>query len=249
MLRLCYGSSEDRSLSHVDIHLAPLEETSHAERERGLLPQLAPAEQARYRAFGAEVRRRTWLAGRELLLQALAHACGEAEPSLLLTAPQGGVCYADSPLHLNLSHSGTWLAAAVAPVPVGVDIERLRPRAVATQAARLFCPNETGRLAADPDSLATFYRLWTLKEAACKAVGLSVWDALHNACFDLETGHCTLTPPFPRGPWRLIYATFATDWYLAVALRAAECELSCWRRERGGWISVTMSGTGVVAAD
>src|SRR5579871_3533059 len=127
---------------HAHIHLAPLDAAAHADRERALLPRLAAAEQARYRAFSADTRRRTWLAGRELLLAALAHAQGDADPELLLTAEHGGLRYGEGHVHLNLSHSGEWLAAAVAPVPVGIDIEQLRLRAVTGQAAKVFCPRE-----------------------------------------------------------------------------------------------------------
>jgi phosphopantetheinyl transferase len=234
-------------LAHAHIHLAALDSAAHAERERSLLPQLAPAEQDRYRAFSAETRRHTWLAGRELLLATVVHAQGEATPAALLTAEHGGVRYADGSVHLNLSHSGDWLAAALAPVPVGIDIERLRPRAITTQAARVFCPQEAQHLAQEADPLPLFYRLWTLKEAACKAAGLTIWDALHQVCFDLVAGRCTLTPPFPPGPWHFIYGDFAPDWRLALALRGELPEVSCWRRDGAGWAAMTLSGAGTVA--
>jgi 4'-phosphopantetheinyl transferase len=237
-------------LAHrADIYLAPLDTAAHAVRERELLPRLAPAEQARYRGFSAEMRRQSWLAGRELLLSALVHARGEADPSELLTEDHGGVRHGRAELRLNLSHSGGWLAAAVASVPVGIDIERLRPRAVASQAARVFCPEEAARLAREADPLPLFYRLWTLKEAACKAAGLTIWDALHHACFDLETGHCRLAPPFPPGPWHFIYGDFAPDWRLALALHGGSPEVDCWRREAAVWAPMTLTGSGRVAGD
>jgi phosphopantetheinyl transferase len=237
-------------LSHdAYIHLAPLGAAAHADRERELLPQLAPAEQIRYRGFGADVRRQAWLAGRELLLAALLHVQGAAEPAALLTEAHGGVRYARGGWHLNLSHSGGWLAAAVASVPVGIDIERLRPRAVAAQTARVFCPREAERLALEPDPLPSFWRLWTLKEAACKAAGLTVWDALRRVCFDLETERCEVTPPVPAGPWRFIYGSFASDWRLALALRTGgRPDAACWRREGAGWARMELSDPGVVAA-
>jgi phosphopantetheinyl transferase len=233
----------------ADIHLFPLDTASHADRERTLLPQLAAAEQVRYRGFSAAPRRHSWLAGRELLLAALNHAQAEADPALLLTAEHGGVRYGEGRVHLNLSHSGGWLAAAVAPVPVGIDIERLRPRAVTAQAAKVFCPAEAARLALESDPLPLFYRFWTLKEAACKAAGLGIWDALHRACFDLEAGRCSLTPPFPPGPWRFIYGDFAPDWRLALGLQGGDIEVNVWRREAAGWAPMALSSQGVVAGD
>lgn len=233
----------------ADVHLAPLDTTAHADREQRLLPRLAAAEQARYRAFSAETRRQTWLAGRELLLAVLVRAQGEADPALLLTAEHGGVRYGDGRVHLNLSHSGEWLAAAAASVPVGIDIERLRPRAVTGQAAKVFCPKEAAHLAQEADPLPLFYRLWTLKEAACKAAGLSIWDALHRACFDLEAGRGRLAPPFPKGPWHFWYGDFAPGWRLAVGLCGASdaSELACWSRDGAAWNRLELSGAGAVA--
>ena len=233
----------------VDIHLAALDTVAHAAREQRLVPQLAAAEQARYRSFGAEARRRTWLAGRELLLAAVAHLDGGLEPALLLTEEHGGVRYGDGRIHVNLSHSGEWLAAAVAAAPVGVDIERLRPRAAVAQAARVFCPGEAARLAEEADPLPLFYRLWTLKEAACKAAGLTIWDALHRVCFDLEADRCILAPSFPPGPWHFVYGDFAPGWRLALALRGEIHEVNCWRHERGGLTQMALMDGGVVAGD
>jgi phosphopantetheinyl transferase len=202
----------------ADIFLAGLDPGTHVVRERELLPRLAPEEQARYHSFSAEPRRHTWLAGRELLLAALAHRAGEPDAAALLTEASGGVRYAGGRVYLNLSHSGEWLAAAVSRVPVGIDIERLRPRAVAAQVERIFCEDETRWLKRQAEPLLAFYTLWTLKEAACKAAGLTIWDALRSACFDPESGRCSLSPPFPTGDWCFLHASFQPGWRLALAL-------------------------------
>jgi len=245
---LWFAGGASSLAQHADIHLAALDAAAHAEREQALLPRLAAAEQARYRGFSAELRRQTWLAGRGLLLAAIEHLHGTADPALLLTAEHGGVRYAAGGLHLNLSHSGGWLAAAAADLPVGIDIERLRHRAVVAQAARVFCPEEAERLAREAEPLPLFYRLWTLKEAACKAAGLTIWDALHQVCFDLESGRCHLKTPFPAGPWHFIYGDFAPDWRLGLALRGGDRAVTCWQREAGGWARLALSGAGRVAS-
>ena len=235
----------------AQILLSELDSSAHAARERELLPHLATQEQARYRDFAAEARRRTWLAGRELLCAAVARALGEVETAALLTEDGGGVRYAAGKLHLNLSHSGGWLAAACAEVPVGVDIEQVRPRAVTTQATRVFCAGEAAALERDADPLTGFYRLWTLKEAACKAVGLTVWDSLRHVCFDLEAGRCHLSAPFPGGDWQFMHASFAPGWRLALALRnlGAVPSVSCWQRRATGWHALALPDAGFVAAD
>ena len=217
------------AMRETRVLLTELDSSGHAEREQMLLPRLHAGEQSRYRGFSAVARRESWLAGRALLLEAL----GDADPADLRTAASGGIDYAGAPLHLNLSHSGTLLAAAVSSQPVGIDIERIRPRAVAAQAERVFCAGEARSLATldDPARLTRFFQLWTLKEAAAKAAALSIWDALGNACFDLEAGRCRLTSPFPDAPWRFAHAGFDAGWRLAVAVQGTSLELAC---RRGG---------------
>ena len=80
----------------------------------------------------------------------------------------------------NLSHSGDWLAVAVAAAGaglVGIDVEQQRilrrPRALAK---RYFLPGEAAMLEGleEPALSAAFLRLWTAKEAVIKAAGQTV---------------------------------------------------------------------------
>jgi 4'-phosphopantetheinyl transferase len=83
-------------------------------------------------------------------------------------------------LHFNLSHSEPVAAVALAHVPVGVDVEVLRPRrALDRLAARLLPPDElecyAGR--SPEEQLRAFYRCWTAREAVAKARGTGVFAA------------------------------------------------------------------------
>ena len=207
----------------VDIALMDFASGALPGREAELLPRLHPDEQARYRAFTHATRRESFLAGRALLIALLARALGRVEPAALRSADSGGVRYEDASVHLNLSHSGGLVAAAVSPRPVGVDLERVRPRPSVQQAARVFTPAEGARIDALPEveRLEAFYILWTLKEAACKAAELSLWEGLRGARFDPAAGRAQLMAPFPAGPWAFMYAGLAAGWRLAVALRGA----------------------------
>jgi 4'-phosphopantetheinyl transferase len=209
----------------TDVEIALMDFASGAPpgREAELLPSLHPDEQARYRAFTHVARRESFLAGRTLLIALLARMLGRVEPAALRTADMGGVRYEAAPVHLNLSHSGGLAAAVVSPRPVGVDLERLRTRPSVQQAARVFTPDEGARVNALPEAerLEAFYILWTLKEAACKAAGLSLWEGLHGARFEPATGSANIVAPFPEGPWAFMHAGLAPGWRLAVALRGA----------------------------
>lgn len=76
-------------------------------------------------------------------------------------------------MHVGLSHSGSLLLVYAGPEPVGVDIERIKPRKNLDDLMAALFPEE-GR--AEDDRLRSFYTLWTGREARLKRAGLSVWD-------------------------------------------------------------------------
>lgn len=139
---------------------------------------LGPAEQARLAAISAHGRRAQFLAGRYLARRCLAaHAGGtwqdyqlsapeDAAPTLL--AAPAAVTLGD--LHFSLSHSSDYLACAVAPHPIGIDVEdSTRQRDVEALNGWI---HEAGALSdAAGQGLAWFYAQWTLKEAWLKQLG------------------------------------------------------------------------------
>jgi|GEM_PF-1974700 len=78
---------------------------------------------------------------------------------------------------IGLSHSGSLLLAYAGPEPIGVDIERIKPRRnLDYLMAELFQEAERDERLAEDDRLRAFYALWTGREARLKRAGLSVWD-------------------------------------------------------------------------
>ncbi|REK74292.1 4'-phosphopantetheinyl transferase family protein [Paenibacillus paeoniae] len=80
-------------------------------------------------------------------------------------------------LQFNVSHSGDWVALFVSDVPVGIDVEEIRP--IDMNIAESFLSVlEYNRLMShnQGERLAHFYELWTLKESyiKCKGEGLSI---------------------------------------------------------------------------
>lgn len=223
----------------VQISLADFADADHGRRERELLPNLHPMEQARYRTFRDVRRRQVWLAGRELLLAALARQLTRVDAAALRTDERGAVRYDGDAVRVSLSHSGNLLVAALAPAPVGVDVEQSRPRACIRQARRLFTRAEARYLRAlEPAAKQTgFYTLWTLKEAFAKAAGISLWEVLQGVEFDLYA-RCVRAPL--AGQWNCIHARFAHGWHLAVAVQNAgnSVRLECARRSAAGaWLA------------
>ena len=88
----------------------------------------------------------------------------------------------------SLSHSHGYAALALTPrvVAVGVDVEWVAPREFLGMASVAYSASECALLASldDPQDLcATFYELWTLKEAFAKALQLPLLDALQRCRF------------------------------------------------------------------
>ncbi|MEV7522451.1 4'-phosphopantetheinyl transferase superfamily protein [Streptomyces sp. NPDC091371] len=90
--------------------------------------------------------------------------------------PHGRPAVAGGGVHFSLSHSGDLAYVALAPVPVGVDIEELpSDRAVADVLGNLH-PAETAELTALPQAgrRAALARVWSRKEACLKGIGTGI---------------------------------------------------------------------------
>lgn len=157
-----------------------------------LLAALADEERILCQGFSNPMRQRSYALSRYLLRQLLSDRLGCSPARLhFTTGPHGRPELADGALHFNLSHSDDWLALALGPCPLGVDIEAARPpRQPLALARRFFAPAEYDFLANLPsDALAAaFLDLWCLKEAVLKAHGGGLQAGL--ARFTVHT-----TPP------------------------------------------------------
>jgi len=97
-----------------------------------------------------------------------------------------------TPLQFNSSHSsGLVLFAVARRVPVGVDIERLRPIPdIDRIAAKFFSSRENTMLGTVPagQRLEAFFNCWTRKEAYLKATGDGITDGLLQIEVSLAPG-------------------------------------------------------------
>jgi 4'-phosphopantetheinyl transferase len=107
------------------------------------------------------------------------------EPVTILSAGKPVLTQRED-IWFSLSHSGDWAACAVSDVPVGVDVQLVRP--VKLSIARRLHPGEREWLSQQSREEQTmeFFRLWTRKEAWVKAqsrdrmVSLSQVDVIHR---------------------------------------------------------------------
>ncbi len=142
------------------------------------LDSLDAIEQERYDRFADDRVRQNFLVARAGLRRLLAGYLGsEPRDVPLETMAHGKPRLVNDLLHFNLSHSGDLVVAAVSQDEVGIDVERIRP---VTSLARLAAKHmtlaeQTAIASAKPrDQLATFFRLWTRKEAIVKLTGLGL---------------------------------------------------------------------------
>lgn len=178
---------------------------------------LSPAEALRYSAFKMEKRRKEWLAGRLAAKTLLAGLRGGDLSSFEIAADHLGRPACGGAL-LSISHSNGWAMAVIKPGStfLGADLEKIEARHPAWY-ADYFHPAELP----EPDpSEAT--RLWSLKEALLKALGLGLMaDPLEiKAAADISFSGKTLarykelgsprftveTRAFPEGFWTAVAA-------------------------------------------
>lgn len=82
---------------------------------------------------------------------------------------------AHSGFHFNVSHSGDWVVCAASSHPIGVDIQQERT-IKSTLIRHTLSKQEFSHLQRQPEIVrnSTFFDLWCLKEAYCKATGLGL---------------------------------------------------------------------------
>jgi phosphopantetheinyl transferase len=89
-------------------------------------------------------------------------------------------CIAESEIYCSVSHSARLLVAVAHSRPIGVDIEMVSEKPTRTK--HLFMsPRERNLVSLSslgPERTAT--RAWTIKEAAAKALGLDLFQAIHE---------------------------------------------------------------------
>jgi len=94
-----------------------------------------------------------------------------------LVKDENGVPQPFDGIHWSISHKTRYVCGVVAPLPIGIDIERVR-----NFSEGLFQKTATDREWAladmQTDSVMAFFRYWTAKEAVLKATGIGIKDLL-----------------------------------------------------------------------
>lgn len=128
-----------------------------------------------------------------------------------------GVAAAEE-FHFSLSHSGDLALVALAPRPVGVDVELTRADLDISRLSRRYFPRKERELV-EREGPGAFGRLWTRKEACVKAAGGRLTQGMELAVAHDECQTVVHAPhgPLP-GPWRVADLSLPENYSGAVAL-------------------------------
>ncbi len=155
---------------------------------------LSPDELARADRFLIETVRRRFIRARSVLREVLASYVDLKPEEIEFTYDPGGKPrLRGREFEFNLAHSETrgLLGLTHPATPVGVDLEyQKRERDLERLARRYFSPREADHLirSAPEAKPATFYRIWTLKEAFLKAHGYGLRVPLHRFVVEGDLG-------------------------------------------------------------
>lgn len=133
----------------------------------------------------------------ELLLKKAMEDAGLAYAGREMRFGEFGKPYFENGPHFGLSHSGEQAMCVLSPVPVGCDVERVRP-VNPKIAERFFTLDEAAALAAAPSDAAreeAFFRTWVLKESYIKLSGRGMSVPFRSYGVDIACDPPQLTVP------------------------------------------------------
>jgi phosphopantetheinyl transferase len=179
----------------VSILLADLDMLACPEMREDFLVRLSTDERSKAADMTSNKRRRQFVVSRVLAQLTLNAWSGSAPRTWGIVSDERGKpsvsphlessLGADLAPRISWSHSQNYVLCAVCGVAeLGVDVEMLRPRDAESIAGNYFHEREKEYLRSQrgAEYLRTFYRLWTLKEAYGKAIGIGL-SALRDVAF------------------------------------------------------------------
>ncbi len=149
----------------ADAHLQPLANAEH----------LSDEERAT-----AQKRGKRYVLTRSLLRRELARRLGGSPAGIRIHLSEQGKPECEG-IHFNISHSGDCFAMAFDADPIGIDVERIRPRTrMEALAARIMCPEQLAAFRERGCPMEEFYTCWCTAEALVKQAAGSIWQAARH---------------------------------------------------------------------
>lgn len=142
----------------------------------------------RAETFTNDKRRADFLWGRVLLTHLVSRLSSEAH--LVENPPvTPTIAGTETPYFATISHTKTWVAAAVAACPVAVDVEVMVPERARQATFERVLGDGSWQQFVGSDPVSDFYKIWGLYECAVKMKGRLVTDAPYPRV-DLDGSRC-----------------------------------------------------------
>lgn len=138
--------------------------------------------------------------GMELLKSALMNECGlDIREDFNIVKASGGKPYLRGlPIYYNISHCKGVVVCALAPCPVGVDVEGARP--ISEALIKKVCTAREQAYVLEDSRQERFLKLWTLKESYLKMTGEGIVRDLRSVEFQLVEENAKEDGTAWRGP-------------------------------------------------
>jgi 4'-phosphopantetheinyl transferase len=226
-------------LTGDEVHVLAFALNATPERISHLATELSEDEMVRANQFRFGHLRDRFIVGRAGLRIVLARYLGMSPSGLQFNySARGKPSLAGNNLQFNLAHSDELALLAVAKnLPVGVDVERIRPMPDGLDIARrFFAASEVAAFGDIPPSAhdEAFFNLWTRKEAWLKATGDGIAESLSKVEFTFRPGEPARVVAIDGDPreaseWSLNSLQPAIGFVGAIALRGQGIMLKCLR--------------------
>lgn len=147
---------------------------------------MLPSKKERINSFRFDDDKKRSVAGEMLAKKAISIETGITADTIVLSTSRCGKPFVDGiDIEFNISHSGNMVVCAVDYIPIGIDIEIIRPidlniaKLIFTEKELLFLfdgtiDNQFFKYTDDADLLKRFFTIWTKKEAALKRTGVGI---------------------------------------------------------------------------
>jgi len=178
-------------------------------------------ETSRADSMSSTATRRGFLSGRRLVRNLLSRWFSVDSINLPIRLSSHGRPYLDGESYprFSISHSGDLVMAAFFEEEVGADLEMERPLDMTALSSRFFS-DEEARLVREQESIQTFFRLWTCREAAIKADGRGMAKllGLTKVNASCQQGDC-LNVEIGNDIWMVSHRVVDPAYHLAVATK------------------------------
>lgn len=187
-----------------------------------LAAQLPSNEQATLNTLKTTERQRHFILSRHLLRTLIAQTCNISYADARFSRADSGRLLLNFPegWHISISHCRGYVAVMLATQPCGVDIEVPHNVRFQALANRYFSEAEKNYLVtfSDTEKAQPFFRLWTLKEASVKALGVGLANHLASLSFDVSGEVPVQLSGEPLQLWQQVSESF----FLAAAVRGSQ---------------------------